>query len=91
MSSPEACAPVVVLVVLALVAGGVPANTPALGVTVTPNEATRRVDRSIGGRPFTSYISPERLRKPVLYPLPSASGTLVTRGWPLDPRLGGLR
>jgi len=60
----------------------------ALNVTVTPNEAARRVDVSIGGAPFTSYIWPERLRKPVLYPIRSAGGTLVTRGWPLDPRPG---
>jgi len=60
----------------------------ALNVTVTPNEAARRVDVSVGGAPFTSYIWPERLRKPVLYPIRSAGGTLVTRGWPLDPRPG---
>jgi hypothetical protein len=58
------------------------------GVQVTPNEAARRVDVTIGGQPFTSYIWPERLTKPVLYPIRSAKGTLVTRGWPLDPRPG---
>src|SRR5439155_13682192 len=57
-------------------------------VTVTANEAARRVDIAIGGRPVTSYIWPERLKKPVLYPVRSASGTLVTRGWPFDPRPG---
>src|SRR5437868_13368394 len=60
----------------------------ALNVTVTPNETARRVDVTVGGAPFTSYIWPERLRKPVLYPIRSAIGTLVTRGWPLDPRPG---
>jgi hypothetical protein len=60
----------------------------ALQVTVTPDESARRVDVSIGGRPFTSYIWPDRLKKPVLYPLRSARGTLVTRGWPFDPRPG---
>ena len=60
----------------------------ALEVVVTPNESARRVDISIGGKPFTSYIWPERLKKPVLYPLRAASGTLVTRGWPFDPRPG---
>jgi hypothetical protein len=60
----------------------------ALQVTVVPNESARRVDVTIGGAPFTSYIWPERLRKPVLYPIRSATGTLVTRGWPLDPRPG---
>ena len=61
---------------------------PALQVTVTPNEAARRVDVAIDGRPFTSYIWPERVKKPVLDPIRSANGTPVTRGWPLNPRPG---
>jgi Methane oxygenase PmoA len=60
----------------------------AAQVAVTPNESARRVDVTIGGAPFTAYIWPERLRKPVLYPIRAATGTLVTRGWPLDPRPG---
>src|SRR5258708_16004116 len=58
------------------------------GVEVKVNEAARRVDVTIDGRPFTSYIWPSTLKKPVLYPLRSARGTLVTRGFPLDPRQG---
>jgi len=69
-------------------AGGRSAENAVLAVTVTPNDAARRVDVAIGGRPFTSYIWPDRLKKPVLYPLRSAGGTLVTRGWPFDPRPG---
>ncbi len=57
-------------------------------VKVTTNEAARRVDVTIDGRPFTSYVWPERVKKPVLYPIRSATGMLVTRGWPLDPRPG---
>jgi methane monooxygenase PmoA-like len=60
----------------------------ATSVTVTPNEAARRVDIAIGAKPFTSYIWPERVKKPVLDPIRSASGTQVTRGWPLNPRPG---
>ena len=57
-------------------------------VTIAPNESARRVDIAIGGRPFTSYIWPERVKKPVLDPIRSAKGIVVTRGWPLDPRPG---
>jgi hypothetical protein len=60
----------------------------ANGVEVRVNEAARRVDVTIDGKPFTSYIWPTMLKKPVLYPLRSAKGTLVTRGFPLDPRKG---
>jgi hypothetical protein len=57
-------------------------------VTVEPRADERRVDVTVDGKPFTSYIWPERLAKPVLYPIRSARGALVTRGFPLDPRQG---
>jgi hypothetical protein len=57
-------------------------------VSVTANESAKRVDISIGGKPFTSYIWPDQVKKPVLDPIRSAGGTIVTRGWPLAPRPG---
>jgi hypothetical protein len=57
-------------------------------VTVTPNDGGRRVDVQVGGKPFTSYIYPATIKKPVLFPLRTASGTIVTRGFPLEPRPG---
>ena len=61
---------------------------PVERVRVVPNEVERRVDVIIDGQPFTSYIWSERLAKPVLYPLRTAKGTVVTRGFPLEPRSG---
>ena len=60
----------------------------ATGVEITVNESARRVDVTIDGKPFTSYIWPGTLKKPVLYPLRTAQGTPITRGFPLDPRKG---
>src|SRR5918993_3227120 len=60
----------------------------ANGVDIRVNEAARRVDVTIDGKPFTSYIWPDTLKKPVLYPIRTAQGNLVTRGFPLDPRKG---
>jgi len=64
------------------------AGALAQGVRVVPNEAQRRVDITIDGQPFTSYIWPTSLKKPVLYPLIADGGITVTRGYPLDPRPG---
>ena len=64
------------------------AQTGKPGVTLVNKPAEHRVDVLIDGRPFTSYIYPSTLQKPVLYPIRSASGTLVTRGYPMDPRPG---
>jgi hypothetical protein len=49
------------------------------------DEANRRVDITIDGQPFTSYIWPTTLKKPVLYPLITDEGVTVTRGYPLSP------
>jgi hypothetical protein len=57
-------------------------------VHLAVNESGRRVDVTIDGKPFTSYIWPDTVKKPVLYPIRDAHGTLVTRGWPMDPRPG---
>src|SRR6267143_685583 len=57
-------------------------------ITVAVNEMDRRVDVSIDGQPCTSYIWPTTLKKPVLYPLRTAKGTIVTRGFPLEQRPG---
>jgi hypothetical protein len=56
------------------------------GVKVTPNESARRVDITIDGKPFTSYIYPTVLKKPTLFPILTAKGTPITRGFPLEPR-----
>lgn len=58
------------------------------GVQVIPDEAHRRVDITIDGAPFTSYVWPTSLKKPVLFPLITDEGITVTRGYPLDPRPG---
>lgn len=59
-------------------------------VKLVANEKAKKVDVFIGGKLFTSYIYPEVLKKPVLYPVLSSGGSFITRGWPLQPR-GGER
>jgi len=54
------------------------------GVQVVDDEAHRRVNVTIDGKPFTSYIWPSLLKKPVLYPLIDEDGVTVTRGYPLE-------
>lgn len=68
--------------------GQVFAKAAGHGVKVTTNEAERRVDVTIDGQPFTSYVWPTTLKKPVLFPLIAADGVTVTRGYPLAPRPG---
>jgi methane monooxygenase PmoA-like len=72
------------LVVALLAQGAVQAQPQRVQLVV--NEVGRRVDVLIDGKPFTSYIWPTTLKKPTLFPLRSANGVLVTRGYPLEPR-----
>lgn len=56
--------------------------------TVMPDTAAQRVDIQANGQPFTAYIFPSTIKKPVLYPLRAPDGTVVTRGFPLEARPG---
>ncbi len=60
-------------------------------VKVIPNEAQQRVDILVDGKAFTSYLYTDTipdLKKPVLFPIISAGGSSITRGYPLDPQPG---
>lgn len=62
------------------------ADTAALAVRLVRHDTERRVDIIVGGKHFTSYVYTENLKKPVLYPIKTADGALVTRGFPLKNR-----
>ena len=55
-------------------------------ITLHSDPANKKVDVLYDGRLFTSCIYPDDLEKPVLYPIYTASGMVVTRGFPRDPR-----
>jgi hypothetical protein len=71
-------------------AAGIAANAFAqqMPVTVKRNEQQKKVEVMIGGEPFTTFLYPDTLEKPVLYPLIAADGAVVTRGFPLNPKPG---
>jgi len=57
-------------------------------VRLIKSSTENKVDVFIGGKLFTSFLYPDSLEKPVLFPIHAANGTIVTRGFPLDPRPG---
>ncbi len=59
-------------------------------IQLTANDAQKRVDVMVDGKPFTAYWypGPAVLKKPVLYPIQTATGQFITRGWPVNPRPG---
>jgi hypothetical protein len=57
-------------------------------VKVVNKEEEKKVDVLIGGKLFTSYIYPEDIKKPVLWPVITAGGNEITRQFPLKIKAG---
>jgi hypothetical protein len=57
-------------------------------IQIIPDNEAQKVDVYIEGKPFTSYIYPNTIKKPVLYPLITPDGTKITRKYPLEPSVG---
>ncbi len=57
-------------------------------VKLVKEKDNNRINVLIGNKPFTSFFYPDTLEKPVLYPIYAANGTVVTRGYPLNPQPG---
>ncbi len=80
---------------LVLVFAGLAAITVALrptgGVHIVVLDDQQRVDVTIDGALFTAYVyhdSIATLKKPVLYPIRTAGGQDITRGYPFERRAG---
>ena len=58
------------------------------GVKLVQNDASRKVDVFVNGSLFTSYQYPENQEKPFLFPIYAPNGSVVTRGFPIEPRKG---
>lgn len=59
-----------------------------LPIEFQQHEGDKKIDVKVDGRLFTTLKWPEGVYKPVLHPILASSGTIVTRGFPLDPRPG---
>ena len=57
-------------------------------IKLVRNDKEKKVEVLVNGELFTAYLYPDTIAKPVLYPLKTSEGTVVTRGFPLDPRPG---
>lgn len=49
---------------------------------------SKKVDVFIGDEHFTSLLYADSLKKVVLYPVNAAGNISVTRGWPINPKMG---
>jgi hypothetical protein len=65
------------------------AQSPAAkGVTLVRADDKHKVDVYINGTLFTSYQYPTNIEKPFLFPVIAPNGSVITRGYPIEPRKG---
>jgi len=57
-----------------------------LPVEVAAQPGAHQIIVSVQGRPFTRFLYPDSLEKPVLFPLYAPDGVCITRGFPLEPK-----
>lgn len=57
-------------------------------VQVVKDAKSNKISITVGGKPFTTFLYPDTLEKSVLYPIYAANGTVVTRGFPMNPKPG---
>lgn len=55
-------------------------------IKVTPVKNKQQIAITIDGKIFTVFNYPDSLEKPFLYPINTAGGEVITRGFPLAPR-----
>ena len=65
-----------------------PSEDWPLNVSFIEKEDEKKIDIMVDGRLFTSFCWPVNVYKPILYPVFTARGAEITRGFPLRPRKG---
>lgn len=75
------------LMLLLFLTASLAAQKPQM-VKLVKNDKERKVDITIGGKPFTTFMYTDTMEKPFLYPLYASNGTMVTRGFPMNPKPG---
>lgn len=71
-----------------LLIASVSANAQSAKVKLVKADDKQKVDVMIDGKLVTSFQYPSNLEKPFLFPVYALNGSVITRGFPLEPRKG---
>jgi len=74
------------IVIILIFASGFSQTVFSQLVQFRNNDLEKKVDILIDNKFFTAFIYPDNMEKQSLYPILSASGKTITRGFPLNPR-----
>lgn len=64
------------------------AEKSQLNISIQENGQEKKIDVIVDGNLFTSYCYSTDFEKPFLFPIYSPNGSVITRGYPLEPRKG---
>ena len=67
---------------------GASLNAQQVKVKLIRIDDKQKVDVLVGGKLFTSYQYPSNMEKPYLFPVYAPNSSVITRGFPLEPRKG---
>jgi len=73
---------------LALLLSAAFVNAQPLKIKLVRVDDKQKVDVMVGGKLFTSYQYPSNMEKPYLFPVYAPNSSVITRGFPLEPRKG---
>ncbi len=73
---------------LVILATGILVSVAQPKVQLLPKPSDKKIDVLIDSKLFTSYIYPDNIKKPVLWPVISAEGNEITRQYPLKNKAG---
>jgi hypothetical protein len=71
-----------------LIVTGLSLNGQAAKVKLVRVDDKQKVDVMVDGKLFTSYMYPSNMEKPFLFPVYAPNGSVITRGYPIEPRKG---
>jgi len=75
-----------IIVIVLLLASAVTQASKKETVEFNKDESGKKVEVFLSGKLFTAFIYPDNMEKQSLYPIMSASGKFITRGFPFNPR-----
>lgn len=64
------------------------APDPKSEITFEEHENEKQIDVLVDGNLFTSLRWSDNVTKPILYPIVTGNGTEITRGFPINPKIG---
>jgi hypothetical protein len=77
-----------VLTLVFMLTTGAVLNAQASKVKLVRVDDKQKVDVMVGGKLFTSYQYLSNMEKPYLFPIYAPNGSVITRGFPIEPRKG---